>query len=399
MRETFIKEYCHHLYGAWNIPIHYYDENNHLVAEVPKNLNFFSELLEDFPHDKSIAFFTDTLCLCWGCVRDLKSNSVLLVGPVSSVPVGTQQVHAFMKEHIIPLHNFEEIDQMFSYLPKIPYQRLLYILSLIHFQLNGKLIPGEKLLNDFNSEIHTNNMNPTYEPLTNNMDDSNSEINTFSYANQEEQNLLYYIEIGDLDKIRELSTSPLISMCYLADTPIRSYKNQCIVALATVSRFAIRKGLDGNTSCQLCNLYIRAIENSQTLNALISTINSAYFEFSNRLQQLRMPAGVSPLIHKCMQYIRQEILTPITVADVASYVKKSPAYLSTTFKSELGFNMNSYISRCKIEEAKSLLENTDKSISDISYYLCYSSQSYFHRVFQKVTGTTPVEYRNNHKFY
>ena len=55
--------------------------------------------------------------------------------------------------------------------------------------------------------------------------------------------------------------------------------------------------------------------------------------------------------------------------------------------------MNSFIMRCKLEEAKSLLTHTDKSISEISSYLCFSSQAYFQNVFKKKYGITPNAYR------
>lgn len=57
--------------------------------------------------------------------------------------------------------------------------------------------------------------------------------------------------------------------------------------------------------------------------------------------------------------------------------------------------MNDFIMRCKLEEAKSLLAYTDKSISEISNYLCFSSQAYFQNVFKKKFGITPNEYRKH----
>lgn len=48
-----------------------------------------------------------------------------------------------------------------------------------------------------------------------------------------------------------------------------------------------------------------------------------------------------------------------------------------------------FITRCKLEEAKSLLAYSKKSLAEISSYLCFSSQSYFQNVFKKQYGTTP----------
>ena len=64
------------------------------------------------------------------------------------------------------------------------------------------------------------------------------------------------------------------------------------------------------------------------------------------------------------------------------------------FKKELGFNISSYIMRRKLEEAKSLLTYSDKTVSEISEYLCFSSQSYFQNVFKAKYGMTPKKFRD-----
>ena len=63
------------------------------------------------------------------------------------------------------------------------------------------------------------------------------------------------------------------------------------------------------------------------------------------------------------------------------------------FKAELGMSMGAYITQCKLEEAQSLLAYSDKSLAEISSYLCFSSQPYFQNVFKKQYGLTPLAYR------
>ena len=64
------------------------------------------------------------------------------------------------------------------------------------------------------------------------------------------------------------------------------------------------------------------------------------------------------------------------------------------FQQELGSTIGAYITERRLREAKSLLRFTDKSLSEISSYLCFSSQSYFQNVFRKQCGLTPLEYRS-----
>lgn len=58
--------------------------------------------------------------------------------------------------------------------------------------------------------------------------------------------------------------------------------------------------------------------------------------------------------------------------------------------------LNEYATELRMEEAKSLLANTRKSISWIASQLCYQNFSYFSRVFKKETGMSPGEYREHY---
>ena len=67
--------------------------------------------------------------------------------------------------------------------------------------------------------------------------------------------------------------------------------------------------------------------------------------------------------------------------------------LSSKFKKETGKTLNEFVIHERIQRAKSLLINTDKPLAEISNYLGFSSQSYFHNVFKRYTGQTPNEFR------
>ena len=82
---------------------------------------------------------------------------------------------------------------------------------------------------------------------------------------------------------------------------------------------------------------------------------------------------------------------PLTVSDVAAYVGFSKSYFSAYFKKTLGFSVSAFILRCKLEEDKELLQYTNKSISTISTFLCFSSQSHFQTAFKKQFGMIPNE--------
>ena len=83
----------------------------------------------------------------------------------------------------------------------------------------------------------------------------------------------------------------------------------------------------------------------------------------------------------------------IRAADLAALVGYTEYYLTHKFKEETGLSVTDYAKFAKIEHAKVLLKSTDLSVQDIAASLSFSTRNYFSRIFQEVTGQTPMEYR------
>lgn len=93
-------------------------------------------------------------------------------------------------------------------------------------------------------------------------------------------------------------------------------------------------------------------------------------------------------------YINQNFRNPITLDKLADVGHINKYYLSHIFKDEIGISPIGYLNKIRIKEAKSLLEITDYTISDIAHFNGFSSQSFFTQAFKRETGQTPSEYRN-----
>ena len=119
-------------------------------------------------------------------------------------------------------------------------------------------------------------------------------------------------------------------------------------------------------------------------------------DFTNRVSQNKLPQGVSNDVQSCIQFINAHLNEPINVNDVANNINRSRSYTMQKFKFELGINIGEYISICRMEEAKNLLEFTNKELIEISEYLCFSSQSYFQNSFKKMYGIPPAKYRTEY---
>jgi len=98
-------------------------------------------------------------------------------------------------------------------------------------------------------------------------------------------------------------------------------------------------------------------------------------------------------IQTVLNYIEKRYEKGITLEEAAEYVHLSPHYLSRLFKREMNINFVNYVVRRKMDRAKELLEYTNLPVSNIAMRLSYEEPNYFSRVFKKITGVTPSEYR------
>ena len=83
-----------------------------------------------------------------------------------------------------------------------------------------------------------------------------------------------------------------------------------------------------------------------------------------------------------------------TVKYLAEQVNLSPSYLSDLLKRETGMNAQDHIHYQLIEEAKSILMNTDQSVSEVAFALGFEYPQYFSKLFKLKTGQTPVQFRS-----
>jgi transcriptional regulator GlxA family with amidase domain len=101
-------------------------------------------------------------------------------------------------------------------------------------------------------------------------------------------------------------------------------------------------------------------------------------------------------IKKAQEYIEKNIQDRISVDELADKVAVGRRSFERRFKQATGNTVLEYIHRIKIEAAKRSFENSRKNINEVMYDVGYTDTKSFRTVFKKITGLTPVEYRNKY---
>ena len=96
---------------------------------------------------------------------------------------------------------------------------------------------------------------------------------------------------------------------------------------------------------------------------------------------------------KVLNYIEENLASPIGASEVAKHFGYNSAYFSRLFVKKTGLSPMEYIKRQRIALAKEMLIRPYDSISDIGIACGYSDEKYFSRLFKKSEGMTPTQYR------
>ncbi len=99
------------------------------------------------------------------------------------------------------------------------------------------------------------------------------------------------------------------------------------------------------------------------------------------------------LVRQAMAYIHQYYAEPVSRTDLAQHVALSEDYLTACFRKELGVTPIAYLNRYRVNQAKQLLSDPSKSITEIALEVGFSDSGYFSRVFRREVGVSPEAYR------
>lgn len=101
-------------------------------------------------------------------------------------------------------------------------------------------------------------------------------------------------------------------------------------------------------------------------------------------------------IKLAQEFIESNVTEKISIDELAVKFAIGRRHFDRRFKKATNNTAGEYIQRVKIEAAKKQLENTTKNVNEVMYDVGYSDAKTFRSLFKKITGLSPVEYRNKY---
>lgn len=321
------------------------------------------------------------------------------LGSIVVGPYLMEEPTALMIEDVIFKNNFSIslrhiIKQYYLSLPLISTYKaktiaefLAYIASNLHS------------MNFENSKI--GNISYSFEteyPITPNTIKEKTELSIASIEKRysTENEFIYAVENGDKEKIDKFLNEDLFFFSKIPDRiptdPLRSKKNLTFV-LNTLLRKAVEKG-------GVHPLYIHSIsekfaiqiEKTSSIQQLLDLQNKMFLDYCDTVKKFSLKK-FNYSVRKAIEFIRISLDQDLSLNIISNSINANPYELSRQFKKETGKTITEYINKQRVNEAIYIMQNQNISITAVSDIVGFNDVNYFTKVFKKIKGITPSEYR------
>lgn len=117
------------------------------------------------------------------------------------------------------------------------------------------------------------------------------------------------------------------------------------------------------------------------------------FKECNRQEDSQGNIRMNAVVEAICDYIESHYMEDISLQEAADAMNYSEAYFCKIFKQCFGKSFVMYLSEFRMEKAKQLLADALINVKDVSMKVGYGDSNYFAKVFKRIVGVTPTEYR------
>ena len=314
------------------------------------------------------------------CGMREKMTKMLLLGPICIEDMSYVEIHRYCKAYQIENEQCP---------PKLKLQNLLALLELLSYIKIEEKYEDEEIL-DANGLIEKQEIGLEADVRIDTED-------IYHHTYQEEVKTMDYIREGNLEEVVGAVELLASTAGKLSENEIRNERNLGICSITLATRAAIEGGAAPAKAYKLSDLYINKIDQCKRMTEIFEYRKRSLYDFAKLVVEEREKRANSRYTEQCKEYIRKYYHQKICIPDIAEALGVSESHLSRIFKKETGESIQKYSMHMRIERAENLLKYSESSLTEISEYLCFSSQSHFGKVFKVYKNMTPKQYRDYYK--
>lgn len=382
------------------IPVRTYKNDKqvfyHSLVSLPKDpiTPYLSDILSITDH---VGYFITPYFNYYGIVNCPPYK--LVIGPSRQGTMNDQDIKELAFKCDVPSDEVNEFAAGMKSIVAMPLDSILQILCTMNYVMNDEKLSLEKIkIYDAEQQklkeiIESDRANKNFNSDIAIIQSAQAVHNTITL----EQMLVNIVRKGDTAALREwIANAPAVRAGILATEQMRQLKNTFIVTTTLISRAAIRGGMDVEDALTLSDAYIQKCELLNNVGQIANLQYHMVLDYTERVEKLRLGKSPSKLVIEISNYVQHHLSEPVDIEALANAMFLSRTRLSVKFKEETGMTLTDFVLKEKTDEAKRLLRYTDKTLTAISAYLGFSSQSHFSRAFRKYADCSPLEYRKKY---
>lgn len=169
----------------------------------------------------------------------------------------------------------------------------------------------------------------------------------------------------------------------------------CVEFYYILMEFIQKHELEPKQLLKRSNISVKQLVHMESYSAFTLWLEQVQNDLTDYFEE--NDSNLPRMIAKAKKYIEEYHARDITLKEVANVVNLSSSYFSNLFTQHTGWSYTDYLIKVRIDKAKELLKQTDLKVHEIGEMVGYPNCVYFTRLFKKMTGETPMEYKSRLK--
>ena len=346
-------------------------------------VNSLSYLLDSM-NDTTFYEIVDKLDVCLFFFQFKKR--IFLIGPYVRAEYSDEKMQNILIENKMPASYATSIKLYYTAMP---------LLSTYQIQrtVTACMVSFDPLLQEYTYRRLLGFQEEPKEPKTYQQD--SIDYSAVYHRYHVENRLLKLIEKGEVESIIQAYDEMHDESASLADlfrSPV--YQSPISILRALARKAAEQSGLSIVTIDQITQKSVQRLSGIDDINKQRQYCYEMLIELTTAVRDhLINTSGYSPAIVKVVEYLSLNYTQNISMDILCQISDYSSSHLTKIFKHETGRTITQYIADLRCRQAAEMLRETNLPVQEISSYVGYTDNNYFVKVFKKVMGNTPSEYR------
>jgi len=216
----------------------------------------------------------------------------------------------------------------------------------------------------------------------------------FTYPIVMEGKLRSAIRNRDKEKSQTILNQMLAYIYTYNNNRLEDIKPRITELVVIISRAAVDAGASARDIFMInenFNSNIEHFKDLEDLSVWLSNMLQRFISLTFEFEKVKH----ADVVYKVIEYIKSNYQKHISLEEIARITYMSRTYLSSLFKKETGYSISEYINNIRISRAQNFLVESDVDIAEIARMCGFEDQSYFTKVFRRITGVTPKKYRDS----